>query len=104
MDIKASRFCFKWTMLLVVALRFVAPHHVSAAAENEKAVGPDQATYEKSVSRGVEFLTKNQTDDGSYSSEVGPGITAIAATAMLRHGRTPNDPVVANPSRIVAHR
>ena len=41
------------------------------------------------------FSQQAQADDGSFSSQAGPGVTAIVATALLRHGRTPDDPLVA---------
>jgi squalene-hopene/tetraprenyl-beta-curcumene cyclase len=81
---------------LAVVLAVVAAQSPARAAnEAGKSVGPDRAAYDKAVSRAVEFLAKSQAADGSYSSEVGPGVTAIAATALLRHGKSPDDPAVA---------
>lgn len=58
--------------------------------------GADAATFEKSVQRGIDYLrTKGQGPDGSYSGNVGPGVTALVTTAILRHGRSPDDPQVA---------
>ncbi|MFO0901891.1 MAG: prenyltransferase/squalene oxidase repeat-containing protein [Pirellulales bacterium] len=52
--------------------------------------------YEQMVTRGIEFLkTKGQAPDGSYSAMAGPGPTALAATAILKHGRSADDPAVA---------
>lgn len=52
--------------------------------------------YEQTVTKGFAFLaTKGRAADGSYSSFAGPGLTALATTAFLRHGRTSSDPVVA---------
>ena len=63
-------------------------------AANEKA--DPQAAYQQTVDRAVRFLrTKGQAPDGSYSAEAGPGVTAIVATALMRSGRTPDDPLVA---------
>jgi hypothetical protein len=50
--IRCPRSCFKLSMLLIVAAGIVAPQQVNAAAEDGKVVGPDQAAFEKSVSRG----------------------------------------------------
>jgi squalene-hopene cyclase-like protein len=49
----------------------------------------------ETVKRGVDFLRQAQADDGSFSAASGPGITAIAATALLRSGLSPDDPIVA---------
>jgi squalene-hopene/tetraprenyl-beta-curcumene cyclase len=40
-------------------------------------------------------LEGGQAADGSWSSHAGPAVTALAVTALVRHGRTPADPVVA---------
>ena len=47
------------------------------------------------VERGVAFLATAQDEDGSYSSFAGTGVTSLIATALLRHGRTPSDPLIA---------
>lgn len=53
-------------------------------------------TYQKSVDRAVRYLqTQGQAEDGSFAGYAGPGATALVATGMLRHGRTPDDPSVA---------
>ncbi len=52
--------------------------------------------YERMVSRAVEFFrTKAQAPDGSYSAAAGPGITALVATAILKHGRSADEPFIA---------
>ncbi|MCA9267055.1 MAG: terpene cyclase/mutase family protein [Planctomycetales bacterium] len=62
----------------------------AAASAAEPANGYDQV-----VARAVNFLkTKGQRNDGSYEPQ-GIGVTAIVTTAVLRHGRTPEDPLVA---------
>ena len=81
--------------LLILAALSAATGRARAAAEVEPQIGPEQAAYQDAVGRGVEFLAKAQADDGSFSSQAGPGLTAIVATSLLRHGRTPDDPVVA---------
>jgi len=56
----------------------------------------DAKVYEKTVGAAIEYLQlKGQSDEGSYSSYVGTGVTSLATTALLRHGRTPQDPQVA---------
>jgi squalene-hopene/tetraprenyl-beta-curcumene cyclase len=65
-------------------------------AQQTKAAGPDPKKLQAAVSRGVEYLVaKGQSSDGSFSKQVGIGVTALAATALLRHGRSPDDPAVA---------
>ncbi|MDX1945403.1 MAG: prenyltransferase/squalene oxidase repeat-containing protein [Pirellulaceae bacterium] len=58
--------------------------------------GPDPKQYETVVTKGIDFLrTKGQADDGTFTKQIGIGITSLAATAMLRHGRSVDDPTVA---------
>ncbi len=53
-------------------------------------------TYEQVISKAVNFLgSKAQAPDGSFNAAAGPGVTALVATSILRHGRSPEDPVVA---------
>lgn len=55
-----------------------------------------RAQHEQIVAKAISFLvTKGRAADGSYSSFSGPAVTALVTTGLLRHGRSPNDPVVA---------
>ena len=47
------------------------------------------------VSRALAYLRATQADDGSWSARLGPGVTALVATSILHHGRSPTDPLVA---------
>ena len=58
-----------------------------------------RSRYERTVSRAIDFLRKSQNEDGSFSPELGPGITALAATSLLRQGIPHQDPVVAGALR-----
>jgi squalene-hopene/tetraprenyl-beta-curcumene cyclase len=61
-----------------------------------RAAEPASANYQKMVDRGIDYLRQpGQAEDGSFSKRVGPGVTALVTTAVLRHGRTVRDPLVA---------
>jgi squalene-hopene/tetraprenyl-beta-curcumene cyclase len=78
----------RWCWVLVL----LAP--VTGQANDGVADSPD--AYAQMVSRGIRFLsTKGQAADGSFSAFAGPGVTSLVTTAILRHGRTGDDPVVA---------
>src|SRR5437899_2050272 len=65
------------------------------AAEEPAKVGPDPQAYEATVAKAIDYLkTKGQAADGSYSKRIGVGATALITTALLRHGRSPDDPLV----------
>jgi len=79
------------TMLLILA---VTAWPVRAAETTPAAA--DAPTYQQMVDRAIRFLqTKGQAPDGSYAAQVGPGVTAVVTTGILRHGRSPDDPLVA---------
>lgn len=47
------------------------------------------------IARAVEFLrTKGQQSDGSYSPRVGPAVTALVTTGLLRCGVSPTEPFI----------
>src|ERR1700730_11951490 len=56
----------------------------------------DAKLYQQTVEKGIGYLVhKGQQPDGSYGKDVGPGVAAICTTALLKHGRSPDDPAVA---------
>ncbi|MFO0899180.1 MAG: prenyltransferase/squalene oxidase repeat-containing protein [Pirellulales bacterium] len=75
--------------LLVLSLAAAAlPISASRAAEAK--------SYDEMVAKAVEFLsTKGQADDGSFSQQASPAVTAIVVESLLKQGRSPDDPVVA---------
>jgi squalene-hopene/tetraprenyl-beta-curcumene cyclase len=75
----------------------LAPGIVWAAALDAPAADAEAAKqYERMVSRAVEFFrTKAQAPDGSFSAAAGPGITALVATAIMKNGRSADEPFIA---------
>lgn len=68
----------------------------AAMTRADEPAGVDARQYEQMVSQAIEYLrTKGQSDDGSYSATAGTGVTSLVTTAMLRHGRSADDPLVA---------
>jgi squalene-hopene/tetraprenyl-beta-curcumene cyclase len=66
------------------------------AADDPQPTSPDAKAFSQAVDKAIQFLTtKGQAADGSFTAPAGPGVTAIAVTAILSHGRSPQDPVVA---------
>jgi squalene-hopene/tetraprenyl-beta-curcumene cyclase len=55
-----------------------------------------RSVYEQTVAKAVRYLeTRGRASDGSYSAQAGPGVTALVTTALLRHGRSPDEPFIA---------
>jgi squalene-hopene/tetraprenyl-beta-curcumene cyclase len=83
-----------WIFLSIVAALLIAAPRGSMGQDVQQ-TGPDAAQLSQAVSRGVDFFEQAQSDDGSFSASSGTGVTAIVATALMRSGRTANDPLVA---------
>src|SRR5689334_10816078 len=93
--LRSSTGCVRFTVMAYFALsiQFIANH---AQAADEKGAGPDPKQYQEIVDRGIQFLLNNaQAADGSFSKQAGVGVTALAVEALLRNGRSPDDPAVA---------
>jgi len=78
---------------------------ISALLLSTSASAADEATakkYEQMIDKAVAFLgSKAQAADGSFNSAAGPAVTALVATAVLKHGRSPDDPMVAKALKYV---
>ena len=84
----------RYFLPLFLSALFAAAVAAAADAGNKPAADPQ--AYAQAVDRAIAFLGgKAQAPDGSLAAHAGPGVTAVAMAAILRHGRTPNDPVVA---------
>ncbi|HEX7378945.1 MAG TPA: hypothetical protein VF278_17625 [Pirellulales bacterium] len=69
---------------------------LSAAVMAEDSTKEVDQARQKAVLKGIEYLRqKGQAEDGSFSRQAGPAVTALVATALLRNGLSVNDPLVA---------
>jgi squalene-hopene/tetraprenyl-beta-curcumene cyclase len=86
----SRQFRLTGTLAAILVLLALVPL-AATAADEPAAVSPSQL-----VDKAVEYLsTKGQAEDGSFSAESGPAVTALVATGLIRNGRSPNDPLVA---------
>lgn len=83
----------------LVAALSVLPR-LSPAAE-DAAVATVHAQRDAVVAKGVAYLKQAQAEDGSFSAQAGPGVTALAATALMKSGLAADDPVVAEALKYV---
>ena len=80
----------------VVTLVALAAGRAALAADGPAKAAGKGRLYEDTVNKAIEyFRTQGQAADGSYSAEAGPAVTAIVTTAILKAGRTADDPLVA---------
>ncbi|GAA5508983.1 prenyltransferase/squalene oxidase repeat-containing protein [Novipirellula caenicola] len=65
-------------------------------AEESPSASQTETLRQEIVAKGLAFLAKQgQSDSGTFSEKVGPGVTALAITSALRNGRGIDDPMVA---------
>lgn len=83
--------------VLAVAGLFGVLFGAQATVAVEETSVPDahHAQLAPMVERAIAFLATAQTEDGSFSTHAGPGVTALVATGLMRNGRSPQDPLVA---------
>ncbi|HEX4148034.1 MAG TPA: prenyltransferase/squalene oxidase repeat-containing protein, partial [Pirellulales bacterium] len=75
-------------------LSVLLPAAAASAADDSSSAQHDR---EQAITKGIDYLrTKGQAADGSYSAASDPiGITALVTAAILRNGRSAQDPLVA---------
>lgn len=88
-----------------LVVSFVGTFSASAAEKNTaskpktataKHLLPDATEYRSTVTKAVAYLKGAQAPDGSFSAQAGPGVTALITTSLMRSGKTPSDPMIAN--------
>ena len=71
---------------------FCAVVFVLAPVQRVYAIDADhEAKAKAAIERGVAYLKSTQGEDGSWTPEPGPAITAMAVTAMIDSGLVPDD-------------
>lgn len=83
-----------WLLLLAWGMMVSAPQPRVRAADGDAA--PDAKEVQEVLKKAVDFLKKQQKEDGSFSPQrAGPGITALVVAGLLRNGVSADEPVVA---------
>ena len=75
---------------------------VLAVRPPARAAGPAAADLDAVLTKAFAGLAELQTPDGAFAPKLGgPGVTALAAAALLRAGRPADDPVVAKALKVL---
>lgn len=86
--------CASW---LACSIFFFLACAASISLADDVPAADGSEVLEQTITKGIDFLrTKGQNANGAYSPQLGPGVTAMATMALLRHGRSVDDPQVAN--------
>ena len=84
----------------VVSVAQVTSGAIAASASPVSDIGHsliNSDTYSRCVDSAINYLRSHgQAEDGSFGNQAGIGVTALVTTAVLRHGRSVRDPLVAN--------
>jgi squalene-hopene/tetraprenyl-beta-curcumene cyclase len=83
--------------VLFTAAFLVATVFLSEQSNAQGQSTPDRAAYDRVVRQALDYLRLHgQADDGSFSKQIGPGVTGVVLTGALQTGRvTPQEPWVA---------
>jgi squalene-hopene/tetraprenyl-beta-curcumene cyclase len=85
--------CTKPTIALLFACLATWAGQPAAAADTPKDEG---RTRERAVTKAIDYLRqKGQAEDGSFTRQQGPAVTALVTTGLLRSGLSVKDPMVA---------
>ena len=89
-------YCRMHLVIAPLVLLIITGHITNAGGADAPAkTSVDAKLYAETVNKAIEFLRTSQAADGSFSAEAGPAVTALVATAVLKNGRTADDPLVA---------
>src|SRR5947209_6415891 len=84
-----SRLILIWSLMTATLL---SARPALYAAEGD----PDPKEIKELVDKAFAYLKQRQGGDGSFVPKIaGPGVSALVAASLLRHGYGPDDPLVA---------
>lgn len=91
-----------WLKLAIMASCFIAGVNpcLSFADESGQISGTDlkaidHKAYDQSVAKAIDhLLNKGQASNGSFSGNSGLGVTSLCTLAVLKHGRSPEEPAM----------
>lgn len=68
----------------------------AVAADADRGKADADRSRQRAVSKAIDYLRqKGQADDGSFTKQAGPAVSALVTTALLRNGLSLKDPTVA---------
>ena len=81
--------------MILTHLSMVPVVAVALACVATAALATDNAAIKAAIEKGSKYLIEQgQSEDGSFSSQVGPAVTALAVTALVQSGTPADDPAV----------
>ena len=93
-SLRTGSHCTRTVAIVLAALVALNGNSIASAQDAAK-VASDKVSRLEMVEKAHRFLASRQTENGSFSGQTGPAITAIVVTGLLRNGVPASDPVVA---------
>src|SRR5438270_7783147 len=90
-----SRAIGSFVAISALSMALIAPVSSADDSAAKASSGVDRAKVDAARSDAIDFLRTTQSDDGSWTSPTAPGISGLVATALLKSGAIPADPIVA---------
>jgi len=86
----------RWTLSVsLICVMILSSLYSIARAAEPAAAEVNLLTLKKTQMKGINYLKNSQLDDGLWTTETVPGISALITTALLESGVPASDPVVA---------
>lgn len=73
------------------AALLIAPPQPAVAADQSAELWTKR---DAAVAKAVDYLAKAQSPEGAFTPQAGPAVTALVTAALLKNGRTADDPIV----------
>ncbi len=91
-----QRWKFHHSRRFFVTVIVAAVSYAPTLAQEAATISKTEKLRQEIVDKGLAYSAKEgQSDAGTFSDKVGPGVTALAITSALRNGRDASDPMVA---------
>lgn len=81
--------------LSLISIIILSSLNATAIAADPAVTKVDLSTLKKTQMQGINYLKNSQLDNGLWTTETVPGISALITTALLESGVPASDPVVA---------
>ncbi|MEM0926409.1 MAG: prenyltransferase/squalene oxidase repeat-containing protein [Planctomycetota bacterium] len=91
-----TRWNFHRSWCIFVCFVGLLSWHANVSCQEAGPAVETETLRKQIVAKGLDYLARSgQSDRGTFSDRVGPGVTALAITSALRNGRGIDDPTVA---------
>lgn len=90
--IHSNNFMFFQLYIILIFFYLLLPHYTVFSEQEIYEGNPVSPEIDSAYMKGLAYLVKTQTEEGTWSEEYGtePGVVGLAVMAILAHGDDPN--------------